>query len=651
MESVSRVAASKSQSSFLLTGLWPVVGFFIMVFIMGLLKVYSADLGFHLKSAQWMLDNKEFIYTDSFSYGSEGNKYFDLQWLYQLLIYALYGCSEKVLVIANALMITSSLVLVWFRFLKNAEVDKTSSKQGFFAFMAVLFVQPLTFEIRPHVFSWIFLNLTLIFLESYKKGNKKALLFVPVIMLFWINTHSLAILGLVTMVIYNAGIYFEKGKADKTLLLYTGLSFATFFVNPYFIEGFLYPFTQFGIISGNSLLKGYIGELQSPFTAKEIAILGSGYFSSPLLIIHLSAILSIFSILRSIIQKQFTDALLLAAYFVLLFLAHKNYGYFIVVSLPFFVKYLMSWVDNRNKKKLQQKIAFVDKKNSKNRGERKAGIVGPLNQRLHKRVGIAAIILAILISVTSITDGYRIFTHSPFRFGFSTDKDQLPVEATAFLNKRQVNGRLLNHLDFGGYLMANYDEKVFIDGRMELLEEDFFRKYYESLTVRNGVKNLLNEYDPDIVIFPYLKATYWWDYFVSKRKQSGYKAVYFDGLSVIYVKSSSYPQLPELNEKDILSVLTPPATAQINKCIETSKAKGLMVLINGLWQKQSFPIADQNKASYCFANGFNMAALSYSVEGIEKSTVHTPNIFKNLSIYFRDMKMYNEAQLCGDKSE
>jgi hypothetical protein len=75
------------------------------------------------------------------------------------------------------------------------------------------------------------------------------------------------------------------------------------------------------------------------------------------------------------------------------------------------------------------------------------------------------------------------------------------------------------------------------------------------------------------------------------------------------------------------------------------------MLVSGLWKKQSFSIADQNKAIYCFTSGFDTAALNYSVMGIENSTVNTPNIFKNLSIYYKDKKMYSIAQSCEEKSE
>ncbi|MEI7736848.1 MAG: hypothetical protein WCI49_15375, partial [Ferruginibacter sp.] len=313
-----------------------------MVFIMGLIKIYSPDLGFHLKSAAWMLENKRFIYIDSFDYGSTGNKYYNLQWLFQLLVYSLYHASEKILVIVNALLITSSLALVWLQFIKINDASTKNFGTALFACIAFLLVQPLTFEIRPHVLSWIFLNTVLLILEAYKKnGNKKILYFLPAVMLVWVNTHSLSILGLATIAIYNAGIFLESGKIDRKLFWFSVASLASFLINPYFLEGLMYPFMQFGLLSGNSAVKTYFAELQSPFTTKEISILGTKYFTSPLLLIHFSAILSVFSVFRAVKKKQFTNGLLLIAYLFVLYLAHKNYGYFLMVSLPLIAKYVL----------------------------------------------------------------------------------------------------------------------------------------------------------------------------------------------------------------------------------------------------------------------------------------------------------------------
>ena len=621
-----------------------------MVFIMGLVKIYSPDLGFHLKSAQWMLENKQFIYTDSFDYGSADNKYYNLQWIFQLIVYTLYNINVKTLIIVNAILITISIALIWYRFSKTNNVKNKRTSLALFAILTLLLIQPLTFEIRPHVLSWLFLNLVLLVLESYKtNGNKKALYFLPLIMLVWVNTHSLSILGLATIAIYNGGIFFERVKIDKSLFWFSLTSFFCFLINPYFLNGLMYPFLQFGLLSGNSMVKLYLAELQSPFTAKEIGMMGTKYFTSPLLIMHIAALLSIFSAFRSLRKKQFTDSLLLIAYLIILYLAHKNYGYFLMVSLPLIAKYVIEWIDSRNKNNSKQKNASTQL-NPTNKFVA-INVEVKENVRLYKRLSFSVMVLALLISVTSITDAYPIFRHSPYRFGFSEDNDQLPVQATAFLNSSQLKGKVLNHLDFGGYLMAHFNEKVFIDGRMDVLPEDFFNKYVLSLTEQNGVKKLLDEYNPDIVIFPYVKASNWWYYFITQKEKSGYKPVYFDGLAVIYLKITKYPQLPQIDETAILKNIDSSAANRLEENMAKIKSKGLMVLIKGVWQKQSFSIENQNKATYCFTYGFNKAALSFSVNGIEKSTVQTPSIYKNLSLYFTDKKMYDKAQACEDKSE
>ena len=268
--------------------------------------------------------------------------------------------------------------------------------------MLLLFVQPLSFEIRPHVLSWIYLNLTLFSLEIYKRGNKKSLFALPFIMLFWVNSHSLSILGLIVIAIYNMGNFFESNKIDKRLLMFSFISLAAFVINPYLFEGLLFPVKQFGIIAGNNLFKSYIGELQSPFTSKEIRNLGLKYFINPLFLIHLSALLSLFSIIHSLKQKQFTDTLLLVAFLSLLHLGHKNYGYYFMVSLPLIIKYTLGWLVLRVESSRGKKLDIADNKKNKIVSSAPLPEVASFNQKPFQKFSFATIVLAIFISVTSI---------------------------------------------------------------------------------------------------------------------------------------------------------------------------------------------------------------------------------------------------------
>ena len=118
------------------------------------------------------------------------------------------------------------------------------------------------------------------------------------------------------------------------------------------------------------------------------------------------------------------------------------------------------------------------------------------------------------------------------------------------------------------------------------------------------------------------------------------------------MKQNKFPQLVELNENDIYAGNEAEEIKEIEALVmQRNKPSGLFVLLHGMHAKQSFSIVDQNKGTYCFTNGFNIAALHFSEVGIKKSTVHTPNIFRNLSLYFTDKKKYELAEKCSDKAE
>lgn len=626
-----------------------VIAVLVMVFVMGLVKIYSADLGFHLKSAETIIKTKRFIYTDSFSYGSAGRKYYDLQWLFQLLVYFLYNLGQPVLVIVNSLLISFSFVLTWFRFSRYPANAPSGIRTAVFAVILFLFALTLTFEIRPHVLSWIYLNLLLFALESYKRGKQKAIFFLPVIMLFWVNTHSLAILGLVTIGIYNAGLLLERKKIDKILLLFSCCALAAFLINPYFIDGLLFPFKQFGFISGtgNGLAKAYIGEMNSPFAANEIETAARHFLDSPLLLLqYLSPVVALVCLVRAVFQKNFTDVLLFIAFLALLNLGFKNYGYFLMVIIPLTARYITDWLVQRR----AARQAGTQEQPPKGKRKEPVVAVTPAFNKTYKGIAIVTACMALLISITCINDGYTIYLQLQDRFGFTEDTSQLPVEASAFLTRNHIRGKMLNHFNFGGYLMAHTDSKVFIDGRIELIDDDFFRNYYSSVNEENSVKNLLDTFKPDIVIFPFDGGSAWWQYFLTHKGSSGYKPVYFDGLSVIYLQSSAYPQVPELTAQNVLKDLDVSSIRKLDSLLRLPvKPYGTSVWLHSLWQKQVLPIDDMKKAIFCFANGFDSAALVYSAKSLERTTVHNNLIYTNLSVYYQQNKRYDEVQLCESK--
>lgn len=595
----------------------PVVFSVILIFILGLQKNYGPDVGFHLQSAKWMLENGKVITTDVFTYTSYGNNYFDLQWLYQITLYFIYKIGkDELLVLVNSAMIAASVVMAWLR-------SKTESRHGIspavFLITVLIGSQALMYEVRPHVFSWLFLSIILFVLAKYRSGAIKKLYMVPLVMILWVNFHSLSILGLVVIGIYTIGVFLETKKWDKHLLQILLLSFVAMLINPYFIDGFFFPFKQFDLLKGNAGQKQYISELQSPFTLIYLKQQGIEYITYPLFYLQLYSVLAILAAIKLIRKKEFTKSVLIFSFFVILYMAIKNYGYFFILTIPFVVNYLSEWLEERKKKKKWD------------------------GARLSKRLHITTISLAILISWLAISDGLKVLRASPYTFGITIDKQSVPVDATEFLNKNKIYGRILNHLDFGGYLMFNYPEKVFIDGRLELTTPEFFNKYFNSFKA-NGLENLIREYDPEIIILPFTKAVSWWSYLIRNKN---YRAVYFDGLAAIYLKNGKFGDIRELTAFDVKFN----AYEDINSAINENKPSRYMAVLKSFFQKQYVPLDEQNKATFCFTYGYGDAGLQYSALGIKKATVNPINIFYNLSLYFNDNKKYNEAAICSRKAK
>ena len=76
-------------------------------------------------------------------------------------------------------------------------------------------------------------------------------------------------------------------------------------------------------------------------------------------------------------------------------------------------------------------------------------------------------------------------------------------------------------------------QPVFIDGRLEVIREDFFKEYQKSFEA-NGLKNLIEKYNPQIFMFDYsYPEALIWDF---QLIDLGWRLIYVDGTSAIYAR-------------------------------------------------------------------------------------------------------------------
>jgi len=137
----------------------------------------------------------------------------------------------------------------------------------------------------------------------------------------------------------------------------------------------------------------------------------------------------------------------------------------------------------------------------------------------------------------------------------------IPYYGVKFLVDHQINGRVFNDYGFGGYfLWANPTEKVFIDGRQDPYVGQPTLEFMAIINISPIWNDLLNKYQINyIIIKPQQKLN---DFLLS---HPDWDLVYFDSVSVIYLRHNTFPQIPRLsnitpnnyrNPQDTSSIIT-----------------------------------------------------------------------------------------------
>ena len=602
-----------------------------LLIIISIKKVFSPDIGFHLHAGQWMLEHKEILKSNLFTYPLLGKLYIDLHWLYQICIYSIFSLnSYSGLIIFNSTIIVIAMVILWYRILQESH-----SRAYLLPLFIIFFALNQSFEIRPHVFSWVFLSLQLLLINNFLKGHKFSLYLILIIQIIWINFHSLAILGPIIFLIYFVGNYIETKKINKQVGIIVIGSILSCLVNPWFLEGLLFPLKQFGLIQNNNNLQNiYIGEFQSLFSAKsfkeDLLSYGALFSFAPSFYMYLFNLFALISIPNLLVRKKYSDLLLVLSFSYIGILAVKNFGFQFFVVAPIIISNLPIPTFIRNKFNIQ-----VGKKPSIN--------LAALSKSLNYYFTTLSI-LSLLFIFSVVNGGYYIVSKQPFSFGLGADNNLLPIAPSEFITKNKLDGKCINFLGFGGQLSFELNKPVFADGRLELMG-DFFDSYLKSFEP-NMFPKVCDFYQANIAIFPYVKTGMYGNWWISiLQNKQDWKLVYFDQLSVIYVKRNDYPKLAELTEEAIIKneFKEEYKEQEIFQILnEGAKQNYFLSFINSqFFNPQNQNISDQNKAIFCFTSGFNKAALHFSVRAIEKSTVKSKIVYENLSQYFKEIGNFN----------
>ncbi|MBI5476129.1 MAG: hypothetical protein HY964_05260 [Ignavibacteriales bacterium] len=598
---------------------------FLLIVIFAFREIYSPDLGFHLRAGEWIIKNLKIPANDEFTFTSAGREYIDLNWLFQIFIAFINKIwGEFGIVFSNAILLVGTFMLLYLR------MKRKGFQNGYLRNQIIFFLSVAStavfFEQRPHTFSWLFFNIILFVLERYEEDRSTRLILLPIIMLIWVNTHVLFVLGLIAIFVYLIGISYHDKKIPLDLFIYFMASSAVILLNPHLFKGIWLPFIQFQLLQSNNIFKEAISELASPLSFKSYLLNGEFVFLQPIMWFHIFLPVSITLFIAQIKRLKLHNIILFVLFIYLALSAVRNIGFFVFAIAPALLVVHKFRDDN----------SFTDVGNISNIQRILKIISYPIFKIANS---IILLFVLCLLAISLVTDVYYINFRSNDRFGYKYNSHVLPVAAASFLRENNLTGKILNHFNFGGFLIYTIPQKVFIDGRTEVMGEQMFYQY-SILWNQIDKKPIIEKYNPDIIIFPHQNEFLWVHYL---RADSNWRLVFVDELAAIYLKKGYEDKITSINWKNAPNEYRIIRTEEFDQILKSPSPSGYPLF---KFAEQKFPLTELGLSTFYYYNDQFDVAIQIGLNGLMQSTVRCPEMYYNLGHYYFEAKDYDRSAYC-----
>jgi hypothetical protein len=502
----------------------------ILLFLLSLIIVIfwqktelsSSDLGRHLENGRVVFSDSQVLFSNFYSYTEPSFRFINHHWLSGVIYYGIYLFSGFIgLHIFNILVILLTFIIFFSLAKKRSSFYITSLLS-----VPVIFLLSERVEVRPEMFSYLFLGLTWFILESKKFTlKKKAFLLFPLFAL-WANMHIYFFLGLILVffwfvakILDNTRLFNWKNfkttviNFKKEIYLFISLVFASL-ISPNHVKGLLYPF---------NILREYgyqIAENKSIFYLDDLMLNYNFALFKLLFVLLLVSLLANYFLLQ---KKTYFAWFIGVLFSILALIMSRNISIFALFSLVLIAPsfhYAFQLVFNLANK-------FLLKNNF-------------YNSKL-----ILQIIFIILLSTSFIflvTDLNRrqMFLRKDAGIGLTSGS----LDVFDFYFQNNLQGPVFNNYDVGSALIFGFKgrEKVFVDNRPEAYSVSFFQDTYIPMQESALVwQNRLAEYKFNTIIFAHTDSTPWAKQFLTSiPSDNKWALVYFDRYYVVLVNKDEY---------------------------------------------------------------------------------------------------------------
>jgi len=484
----------------------------------------AVDLGRHLENGKVIWQNKQVLFKNFYSYTEPNFNFVNHHWLAGVIYYGLFLFGGfKLLSVFNILIILVTFLLAF----------KLAQKKAGFYLPALLSV-PIIFllseriEVRPEIFSYLFIILTWFVLERVSETKKYQLLIwlIPLFIL-WANIHIYFFIGL-ALVGFKAAAEFlpffisangnlrnrfwESFVKSKVWFKNLGLLIIACLVNPNFLQGLIYPLNIFRNY-------GYeIAENKSVFFLENLMINFHIPLFKMLLGLLFISLAATWFFSRKIKYFELFSSLFFSA---LALMAIRNISLFALAALILIstnLVYPIAYLSD-NVSILHREIRH--------------------KYRLYLASGILLLILIGIIYLWIDSRRTNIFIKNSLGWGLS----QGSADSLKFYKDNKLSGPIFNNYDLGSALIywLYPEESVFVDNRPEAYSNDFFNNIYKPMQSERGTWLKYSEkYQLKTIFFSHTDSTPWAQTFLASTINENWALVYFDRYSVIFLNKNKY---------------------------------------------------------------------------------------------------------------
>jgi hypothetical protein len=312
-------------------------------------------------------------------------------------------------------------------------------------------------------------------------------------------------------------------------------------------------------------------------------------------------------------SSWFVDGLLYLMFGYIFWKAQKNFGYFVIASFPVLIA---GWET----------------------------FFAPTRHRFDRLLPAGTMIASAFFLWIWATGYLYAQERNGLRIGHKFSETHLPVRAADFLHRHVPEARLLNNWDAGGYIGFATRRPVFIDGRSEVVGEQFYAEYID-LKQHKNLGSLLEKWKPQVVVVPYNDIPEWM-YYLNRHRN--WRMVYADDRDVIFLHATIAPDMaalaPPVPGRDDHVFAPSDADAILHAAIQRKRTPFIEVFT----RRHHYPLDAVRLTALHYLRGHPYAAIHVGLTGLQRATVPCPDILNNLMQSYIAVGDTARARRCYD---